>query len=211
MDITMTSAMQATNGGLASLVQMLTPLLEAEFIMHGAKAEWDVRSIGPDRNVIALRVHDSLGGQAMAEFSSSELKNKALVESRLHDVKGALIWVGGFKVKVSALFAKLEEWIRRADPTAFTERNVLEVREQRSGSYETQVLRFVTGGSAFRVAPVGAWVVGADGRVDVIGPHDRVVLVVNGDDWFRVVQGTNPRLEPLDEQRFIQLLEECRR
>lgn len=210
MDIAYSSAMQATNGDLAATLQSLAPLLQTELTMHGAKAEWDVRPIGPDRSVVALRVSDSTGGQATKEFSRNELKNDALVKSRLDDLKGAVIWVGGFKAKVEALFQSLEEWIRRFDPQVFIERRPLEIREQKSGSYDTEVLRLTTNGSDFRITPVGAWVVGADGRVDVVGPTDRVILVVNGYDWFRVLQGSNPRLEQLDEQTFLQLLEECR-
>lgn len=211
MDISLTNAMHATNGGLATLVQSLSPMMNAEFTMPGAKAEWGVRSIGPDRSVVTLLVSDSRGGQATKEFSPNELQNELLVRSRLDDLKGAVILVGEFKAKIEALFKTLEEWIRRLDPTVFIERRPLEVREQRSGSYETQVLRFSTGGSDFRVSPVGAWIVGADGRVDVIGPQDRVTLVVNGNKWSRVFQTANPRLELLDETGFVQLLEECRR
>ncbi|SMF96306.1 hypothetical protein SAMN02949497_3700 [Methylomagnum ishizawai] len=86
----------------------------------------------------------------------------------------------GFLHKVGQLFMDIEVWSRAAqiDPV----RSGIAITEEACGTYPAEkiVLRTPQGGVIAEIVPVGAWVLGAEGRVDIKGAYDSASIVYLG-------------------------------
>jgi hypothetical protein len=85
------------------------------------------------------------------------------------------------------------------------------VVEEKSGEYEIPELMVIRGSAGMVITPIGAWVLGADGRVDMIGPGDRAILEYTQatDSWYHVPNHLPYRELPLTESLFRDLAEAC--
>jgi len=79
--------------------------------------------------------------------------------------------------RLNALYSDVEKWIEGTDVKA--SRGQTELREEIPGSYEapTLALQDGQGDKVADLLPVGAWIIGAEGRVDLVGVLDRNSLV----------------------------------
>jgi hypothetical protein len=110
------------------------------------------------------------------------------------------------------LFGKISEWLRDA-----AERKLLEVkpgqigvREERLGGYFAPSCDIVApSGITLRIVPTARFIVGANGRVDLLCPPNEAILVrKNGDDWaFAELDAPRGwRFIPLTEESFWEVL-----
>jgi hypothetical protein len=110
------------------------------------------------------------------------------------------------------LYEKVERWlnesIRAGDASTLRIRAFL--HEEAYGSYECNKLLITVGSRTISVEPRGAFVLGAEGRVDMSGPHGRqVVLVLLGGEWYFTTLSARSRREKpalLDEDGFLDIL-----
>ena len=138
---------------------------------------------------------------------------------------------------VDALFRNISGWLAGRDLS--TLRTSVELYEEAYGKYQTDALsiRTQTGTEVALLTPVGASVIGASGRVDLVGTSDRDILVyleqggptisksvtVNGQvetqtvplyrgvseaGWYWVESRKPSRARQLDKALFLDLLEE---
>lgn len=65
------------------------------------------------------------------------------------------------------------------DKSLFCEEKDYNINEKASGDYVTKKLVIFrdTGNQIAEICPVGAWVIGANGRIDLIGDFDRQILI----------------------------------
>ncbi len=112
--------------------------------------------------------------------------------------------------ELSALYDRLAGWLSRMDPPPIIERETATIHEERSGPYEAPKL-VITSGTEGRleVQPVARWVVGADGRVDLIGVEGPMHLILLRDrgGWYYLPDRVTMDLQPLDETLFHRLAE----
>jgi hypothetical protein len=82
--------------------------------------------------------------------------------------------------RLNALYSDAEKWIEDTDLKA--SRGQLELREEIPGSYDAPTLSIhdSQGSKVADLLPIGAWIIGAEGRVDLVGILDRNSLVFLG-------------------------------
>lgn len=112
---------------------------------------------------------------------------------------------------LEGLYSSLDEWLRDAvlngvitQPCRAEEW----LREDRIGGYTAQRYDFSVGAVTISVIPKGTYVVGADGRADVVASTGRREILVLKDNEWSLVTTQEPRPRPLNEQSFLSLLQE---
>ena len=81
-----------------------------------------------------------------------------------------------FLKKMEFLFKQIEEFAKKYNLN--WKYGDLEIYEEYGGRYKTKELFvFKNGEFVFKIKPIGAYIIGADGRADMIGTLDSVVLV----------------------------------
>jgi hypothetical protein len=91
--------------------------------------------------------------------------------------KGNVQTLTHFRESLAELYANVDIWLN-STPLR-TSREEIELREESSGPYKVEelIIKDVTGAIIARIMPVGAWVIGAKGRADLIGKLDKVIMV----------------------------------
>ncbi len=88
-----------------------------------------------------------------------------------------------FLKKLQILFKQMEEFAKKYNLSWKYEN--LEIYEEYAGRYETKELFVLKKGEfIFKIKPIGAYIIGADGRADMIGTLDSVVLVYLEKPYF---------------------------
>lgn len=127
------------------------------------------------------------------------------------------VWWQG---KVVALLDEIEVWLAPLIQSGAIVFNRLPVKlnEETLGSYEIESAKIQLGGQTLQFRPVGSVIVGAFGRIDVVGPVGEVMLVLcppdetaTGDQrrassvWFISHPQRRSALMPLNRGSFEQL------
>lgn len=79
--------------------------------------------------------------------------------------------------RLDELYSSVEKWIENTGLTV--SRSSIELNEEISGPYEAPAAAILDaeGKKVAELLPLGAWIIGAEGRVDLVGPLDRTSLV----------------------------------
>ncbi len=82
-----------------------------------------------------------------------------------------------YRDAIDELYTRIEAWLVDTDLKA--EREDFELNEARPGKYQTQtmIIKDPDQNTVARLKPVGAWIIGADGRVDIEGQAPPEVLL----------------------------------
>jgi uncharacterized protein YodC (DUF2158 family) len=81
-----------------------------------------------------------------------------------------------FKASLESLFKDIERWIVEFGLIVLKEE--IKITEEASGEYCVEKLIIKKNdGFLAEVVPIGAWILGANGRVDIVGNEDRIILV----------------------------------
>jgi len=194
---------------LLELVRNSESILQSEIDIASANFEWSMHKDYRNRTVLDLSIKDSFDGEAHASFAPVEMEedNFEHFMSHLKSLKGALIQVGEWKRKVNSLFEVLQDWIRTyARKKWIINEEAIEVNERASGQYHISALKLQNGTQEIWVKPIAIWIVGAHGRVDVIGDISRFSLVLKSDEWHVVNDDILKILHQLDERVFHKIL-----
>lgn len=83
----------------------------------------------------------------------------------------------GFLKNTDKLYDNINSWIGTHGLTALPEK--IEVTEEASGKYSANKLTIQDEKKQIiaSIVPIGAWVIGANGRVDLIGKFDKLIIV----------------------------------
>jgi len=97
--------------------------------------------------------------------------------------------------RLNELYSAVETWMEDTDLK--TSRGTVELNEEIPGRYEAATLK-ISGAQGKKVAdllPVGAWIIGAEGRVDLVGLLDRNSLVYlrEGGPHIKMTESERPR------------------
>lgn len=210
MTITLDPSLRA-DPELSAAVEAKSGLLGKAIDLATARAEWRRATDARGRPLAELHLRDQFDGQATAGFAPDEFRNDTQLEYRFRDLKAALVRVAEWRRHVRALFATLRPWCEGLPGHPLVREEPWAAVEERSGEYETTRLEVRRAGQVLTITPVGAWVVAADGRVDMAGPGDRAVLLYDAPAgrWYHVPNYLPRREQPLDEPLFRQLAEDC--
>ena len=82
-----------------------------------------------------------------------------------------------FLKSVDELYDNISSWLSPYGLTTLPEK--IEITEEASGAYKANKLTIQDEKKEIvaSIMPVGAWVIGANGRVDLIGKYDKVIIV----------------------------------
>jgi len=79
---------------------------------------------------------------------------------------------------ISEFYNIVTEWLR--DKSLFCKERDYNINEKLSGEYSAKKLLIFKKDASNQIAeicPVGAWIIGADGRIDLIGDFDQQILI----------------------------------
>jgi len=84
--------------------------------------------------------------------------------------------LNSFLKRVDDLFNNINNWLKSS--YLKSRREEIEVTEEASGKYKTNklIIEDKNGKNIACAVPIGAWVIGAEGRVDLVGYLDRVII-----------------------------------
>ena len=112
---------------------------------------------------------------------------------------------------VMKLYDQIEEMLAESikQKSVTSHRRPKELTENYIGTYSIDDLILLTGMEQVRFSPRGRNIVGAAGRVDVVGDRGEVALIMLPDSGWGVVQTRQPKLEiaPFDEARLADILQ----
>lgn len=195
---------------LSAEVTAKNPLLQTAIGPSATEATWELNG-EPGRPSLILRLRDQQGRlSSSATFAPAELKNDSELTTRLSDLRGAMLKVAEWRKTVEVLFARIRPWCTSLPGGSSVKDRSGWVEEEQSGGYEVPELVVIRGEARIVITPVGMWVMGADGRVDLFGPGDRRVLHYSRitDSWFHVPNDRYQEI-PLTEAIFQELSEAC--
>lgn len=157
----------------------------------------------------------------MNEFD--ELIRKKASELRAEAFANHVNWESRktwWKKRLGELFCEIHQWFQPLideEIIQFKE-EVIDLHEEQFGSYQASKLTLSIGLSNFEVVPVGSVIVGGFGRVDLIGPHGRAMLILAAENatlpleerqlsskWYLVNRDNRLKLAPLSEETFKQI------
>jgi hypothetical protein len=87
-----------------------------------------------------------------------------------------LEWLHYLDVLYAALEGFLSSYI--ADKRIQVTHGTKKIHEEYLGEYEAKTLQLTIGGNRIKLEPVGTLLIGAKGRVDMMGPHGSIKLVL---------------------------------
>ena len=116
---------------------------------------------------------------------------------------------------VEILYGKIEKYLKnlRKDETVTLSRSFKTIFEEYIGEYEIAELALQVGDEKVAFIPKGRNIVGASGRVDLIGEMGQITLVVQPKNRWGIVATRTPTLKviPLDENSLLDALKEIMR
>jgi hypothetical protein len=194
---------------LAALVLRAESILADEVKLAG-DARWDAVLDDNQRTVLQLRITDTAGGEATRQFMPAELApaQDRRFRERLRTIADAVVQVGKWKAEVRNLFAWIVEAVAHTTPPTTASEEISQVREEPSGAYEIPELLLDRNGRRVRAHPIGTWVVGAQGRVDLRSSEMNRILLFDGHQWQLVPDDVREPAIPLTKQRLISVLDE---
>ncbi len=82
-----------------------------------------------------------------------------------------------YKKNIDILFKNIEKWLKPSKLKI--SRSKIEINEEAAGKYKIDKLKINDNNkkNVADVVPIAAWVIGANGRVDLVGKYDRTILV----------------------------------
>ena len=210
MDVQQTAPLQH-NTEYSKLANGVDPIVKNTIDLATGVGVWDLGVDERGRPLLNLRVRDQSDGQGSAEFAPDELRLERHLAKRLHDLKGGVIHVGKWRGQLKRLYADIRQWCRTYPEELFIREEPVILREERVGEYEAPCLVINSGNDSMRVEPIAAWVVGADGRVDLRGIGGPFTLLYSQreDQWRCVRNGFPFRADILTQELFLDLVEAC--
>ncbi len=208
------SAELEKDSDLKAKVAQASNWLQDVITKNDVTAAWDYGQDERGRELISLELRDSFQGEVHLDFATTELDDvyREHVKGRFYEASGALVLVGTFRSSLDDLIHDVQDWLKDLPERPFVEMYKKELNERRSGKYSASCLRIGFKGNELRLEPVAAFVIpaGFNGRVDLIEPDDRRVLMLQGThDWQWVIEGLVPRLEPVTKDNFLEVVKEA--
>jgi hypothetical protein len=198
----------AQDDALTELVNSRSIVLQDEIPNATAKAEWDKQVDARGRPLLILALRDSFAGESTKTFAPVELEPHydQHLRERLRGMHGAMLRVGQSRARIAGLYSDIREWLATVQPPVLIDEYEVRLNEELSGPYSMPALSIRRGNRSIEVQPIAIWVVGAQGRVDIVGPTDRRILVDDGQAWQIVTDDFQRYSLPLDANVFRQAI-----
>lgn len=198
---------------LRERVQRLVPIIKSELNWEWATVLWDIHVDEHGREILYLDVchgQDEEMGEGRIALDPRSLEDEVLFRSKLHEVMDAADRIRLWRTALEKFYAEVQVWMARRSPPPKIRRTGVRIVEERSGDrHDTPglILDFGGEGEEVRLQPVAAWVIGADGRVDLVGPGDRHIIVLRDNRWYWVNERPKTADEEINERLFNALVD----
>ena len=127
---------------------------------------------------------------------------------------------------IVSLYSMVKEWL--SEKTLVSKEIQHTIIEEASGSYNTNKMSIIGKDNTqiAEIVPIGAWTIGAKGRVDLIGDYDQQVLIyltselvnsvsskqlykgVENSGWYWIEDNRRAKAHLINKELFFELLEE---
>jgi hypothetical protein len=145
---------------------------------------------------------------------NQNLTDLLLRKQRQSETAPAIDWDAArdkYLAAVKALYQQIEKMLAEAigQKTVVVQRRPKQLTESFIGTYSVDDLILVIGAEQVRFSPRGRNIVGAAGRVDVVGERGEAVLIVLSDAQWGFVQSRQPALRtvPFDDSTLAEVLQ----
>ena len=112
---------------------------------------------------------------------------------------------------VESLYRRIESMLGEAiqKKSVTVQRHPKHLTENYIGTYQADDLTLVIGDEQVRFSPRGRNIVGATGRVDILGERGETILIHQADSSWAFVRSRQPKLEtvPFDESTLAEVLQ----
>ncbi|MGO8820287.1 MAG: hypothetical protein ACLQO6_03545 [Desulfomonilaceae bacterium] len=113
--------------------------------------------------------------------------------------------LNNYRKAVDELFARIEDWLKQTDLKTIREK--IEINEASPGKYQAEMLiiKDPNGVTVVKLRPVGAWIIAADGRVDIegAGPSEELLYWEKGAPEIKTPTNGKGRSKTLTVKRLF--------
>ncbi len=196
--------------GYADLVTGTDDLLRGELATDVA-ADWDLVSDDRGAPWLQLRLSDKAGDRSEALIRPEEMKFPVRLKQKVGTLSSNLKRIQEWKSLLRSLFDQVRLWCEQKAPDLLLSERPYLVKEELFGQYPASVLHADSDKGHAELRPIGARVVGAEGRVDVVGPEQDHVLIYDTHDggWNWVDRSPLVTFRPLNADLMVSLIRDC--
>jgi hypothetical protein len=144
---------------------------------------------------------------------NSDLNNLLQKKQQAASSSGSINWDDRrdkYLADIASLYAQVERILAKPikQKVVTIQRREKKLTENYIGTYSVEDLILLIGNEQVRFSPRGRNVVGANGRIDVLGERGEVSLIVQPGSRWGFVQSRQPtlRIVPFDEASFADVL-----
>lgn len=197
---------------LVRLVLDSEPLLRHE-VGGTTTASWDLTSDPSGGPRVLLHLSDPFKGECSAVFEPEEFHRSEHLTRRFAGLKEALGRVAVWRTQLHELFETVRSGCCSLAPELRITEQARRIQEPRTGEYEIPVLRLDAREGTAEIVPIGTWVPGTDGRVDVVGSEQKHTLIYSKREggWLWVDAGKQVVFRPLTTGLVVRLIWDCLR
>lgn len=113
---------------------------------------------------------------------------------------------------IDDLFGQIKRWVSEAQNEGLLEVTAkkISISEEKLGTYSAPMLVLRTERNTVELKPVGALILGAQGRVDMVSTSESFILLYLSSEkgWVYFNQSGQVRQQPLTESLFTELLKD---
>lgn len=114
-------------------------------------------------------------------------------------------------LQVNDLLSYFKKWLKEPEEkglVTISEKDI-ELCEEYIGTYKISSLEILIGADRVQITPVGRFVVGAEGRVDIHSMLNRYnLLYLSEKGWLFRAEGKNEKFQQLTEEGFTKILKD---
>ena len=106
----------------------------------------------------------------------------------------------------------IKSWLEQPEKEGLVEVNEkkVEIIEEKIGKYEAPALELLIGGESVEITPVGRFIIGASGRVDIISFTDRYITLHHSEKgWIYRKEGKQSDFQEFTEGNFVEILKDA--
>ena len=133
------------------------------------------------------------------------IRTRAKADSKQVDFSARKkVWIDS----VNSLYDEISKWLSPLKKEVKINKTTVEISEDHIDTYKIDILHLFIGKDKVSFIPKGTLIIGANGRIDVLGPKGSQMLVLNKENIWEIVsrRTVKPEFKPFSEESFLDTL-----
>jgi hypothetical protein len=135
------------------------------------------------------------------------IRNRAKANSKQVDFSARKkIWIDS----INSLYNEVTKWLSPLKKEVKIHKTSVAITEDHIGTYEIDILHLLIGKDKVSFIPKGTLIIGANGRIEVLGPKSSQTLILNKENTWEIVSRRTPKPEfrSFTEESFLDILKQ---